>query len=146
MLLDSIFHDTKITVQEITPADNTILTGVGVDMKGYEGVAFVIAIEDVEAGTYVAKAQSAASSTYSDAADLEGSAQTFASSDGAGAWTMRVIDIKKPLERYVRPILTVPNLTATTQAVSVIAIQYNPRSVPQSNSGEALVSPAEGTA
>ena len=145
MEFKSVYHDLKITVEEIAVGANEIFTGVGVDTAGYEGVAFVLAVGDYEAGEYVMKAQQDTVSTYATVADLAGTAQTFTSVTATNT-NVRVLDISHPTERFVRPIVTIPNLTATTQPASIISIRYGGRIRPESNDGEYHVSPAEGTA
>jgi len=140
---NGIFYDTKVDVLALQVADDVVVTGGGVDMQGYEGVAFVAGVVEGAVYTgYKLKAQQATSSTFSDAADLADTEISFASITGI---VKQVLDINKPTDRYVRPILTVPNVSATC-VVTLTAIRYNPRSVPQSNSGEYHVSPSEGTA
>jgi hypothetical protein len=54
------------------------------------------------------------------------------------------LEIIQPRERYVRPVLTIPNWTAV--AAGCIAIRHRAKTVPGSNAGELHLSPAEGTA
>lgn len=143
MLFNNAFEDLKHVPQVIKDADNETLNGAGVDMSGYEGVAFFVQALKGEALDFSIKAQQAAVSDYSDAADLAGSAVAFSTTVGADGSTMLVVH--RPTERYVRPVVTVPNATAATP-VSVIAVQYGGRYRPDSNSGELLSSPDEGTA
>ncbi len=142
MDLKSIFHDAKVSVQVMKSADNETLTGVGVDMAGYEGVAFIVSALKGEVAAFSIKAQQDTDSAYGTAADLLGTATAF--SDAVGTDAVCVLDIYQPRERYVRPVVTVPDWTA--KPVSVIAIQYGAREVPVSNAGEFHQSPAEGTA
>jgi hypothetical protein len=55
------------------------------------------------------------------------------------------LEIHTPNERYVRPLVVVPNATAATPT-AVLAIQFNAKEIPQTNAGEVHISPAEGTA
>lgn len=139
----SVYHDIKVVPQVIKAADNETLNGAGVDTAGYEGVAFVAYALKGEALDFSIKAQQAAVSDYSDAADLLGTAKTFSTTVGADAHA--VLDIYRPEERYVRPVITVPNATAATPT-AVIALLYGGRVHPESNTGEFHPSPAEGTA
>lgn len=150
----SAMHDCKITVLTATVADNAIVTFRGVDMAadgGYDGVCFVFGVVDGSVvADFVPKAQQDTASTFATAADLAGTAHTFSSLTGV---VTAIMDIKGPKERYVRPILTVPN-TAATCIVCCTAIQYNGRSKPasldstttNSATSEFLAEPAEGTA
>jgi len=139
----SIYHNCKVVPQEIQTADNEALNGAGVDMQGYEGVAFIAYAEGGEALDFSVKAQQAAKSDYSDAADLDGTATAFSTTADADGHA--VLDVYQPRERYVRPVLTVPD-AAAAKAVAMVAIQYGARTRPVSNEGEFHQSPAEGTA
>jgi hypothetical protein len=145
MDIKSLYHDTLITVEEIAVGDNEIFTGAGISMKGYEGAAFIVAVGDYEAGTYTFKLQCSTTSAFTDAADLEGSSYTFATITTANT-NVKIVDIQRPPEEYVRAILTIPNLTSTTQPAAIIAIRYGARILPQTNTGEFHQSPVEGTA
>jgi len=151
--MKSIFHDCKVTVLSQEVADDTLVTFRPVDMAadgGYEGVAFAIGVQEGSiVTTYVAHAQQDTTSGFGTAADLEGTALTFSSITGAKTV---LLDIYKPAERWVRPILLVPN-TAATVIVSCTAIQYNARQAPATQdattsgswTGEFHAQPAEGT-
>lgn len=143
--MKSIFHDTKIALEILKVADNETLTGTGVDMSGYEGVAFVAVAYRGEVAAVTLKAQQDSASNFGTAADLEGT--SVAMPMAVGTDTIAVLDIYQPRERYVRPIMTVPNIT-TPAACAVISIRYNGRINPQTVAAiaEFHVSPAEGTA
>ena len=127
-------------------ADNEDLTGAGFDMTGYSGVMFIAGMMSGEAGTISLKAQQAGSANFGDAADLVGTATTAVAGTAATGYACAILEIVDPQERYVRPILTVPNLN-TANAAWVIGIAYGPDILPVSNSNAELhVSPAEGTA
>lgn len=153
--MKSVFHDCKVTVLTATVADNETITFRGVDMAadgGYEGVAFVFGVVDGSVvTTFVPKAQQDSSSTFgTDVQDIAGTANTFGSITGVKTIC---IDILKPTDRYVRPILAVPN-TAATCVVCCTAIQYKAREAPATQdatttgswTGEYFAEPAEGTA
>lgn len=152
--MKSVFHDCKVTVLHARVADDAIVTFRGVDMAadgGYEGVAFVFGVVDGSVvADFVAKVQQDTAVGFGTAADLAGSAVTCDSITGIKTI---VTDIYRPLERYVRPILTVPN-TAATCVVCCTAIQYRGRTAPASAdstttgswTGEFHSGPAEGTA
>jgi hypothetical protein len=152
--MKNVFNDCKVTVLQSVVADDTLVTFRGVDMAadgGYDGVAFAFGVQDGSVvDTYVAHVQQDGDSAYGSASNLLGSALTFSSITGAKTV---VLDIGKPGERYVRPILLVPNGAATT-VVSCTAIQYNARSAPATQdsttsgswTGEYHAAPAAGTA
>lgn len=139
----SILKNCKISIQSLKSADNETLTGAGVDMLGFDSVIFIPFALKGEALSFTIKAQQAQISDYSDAADLAGTSVTFATTVGADA--LSGLEIHKPSERYVRPVTAVPNAAAATPT-AVLAIQFNAKDLPQTNSGELHVSPAEGTA
>ncbi len=152
--MKSIFHDTRVTVLTARVADGAIVTFNGVDMQadgGYEGVAFAFGVVDGSVvADFVAKVQTDSASAFSSAQDVAGSAITFSSLTGV---VTAELDISRPPERYVRPILTVPN-TAATCVVCCTAIQYNGREAPSTPdsttddcwTGEFHAEPANGTA
>lgn len=142
-LLHSIYHDVKLAIEVMKDnADNETLTGAGVDMLGYEGVAFVLQAEEGEIASLSMKAQQDTDVAFGTAADLLGTATACATTVAARG--LAVLDIYQPKERYVRPIVTVPDWTA--KAVSVLSIRYGGRIRPETNTGEFHQSPAEGTA
>lgn len=142
-MLKSIFHDTLLAVEALKAnANNETLIGAGVDMHGFEGVAFILVAGAGEVASWSIKAQQDSDSAFGTAADLEGTATTVASAVATNA--IGVLDIYQPQERYVRPIVTVPNITAVPGAV--ISIRYHTRVMPQTNTGEYHQSPDEGTA
>lgn len=139
----SILKNCKISIQSLKAADNETLTGAGVDMLGFDSVIFIPMALKGEALNFTIKAQQAALSDYSDAADLEGTSVAFSTAVGTDG--LSALEIHQPNERYVRPLTAVPNAAAATPT-AVLAIQFNAKEVPQSNAGELHVSPAEGTA
>ncbi len=142
-MINSIFKDCKISISSLKAADNETLTGATLDMQGYDAVAFVAVALKGEALNFSIKGQQGAASDMSDAADLAGTAVAFTTAIGTDGLT--ALEIHQPLERYVRALVTVPNATAATPT-AVIALQFNAKNVPITNSGELAVSPAEGTA
>ncbi len=143
MLFKDMFEDTKFVPQVLKAADNETLVGAGVDMSGYEGVAFYVYALKGEALNFTVKAQQDSDSAYGTVADLKDTSVAFATTVGADGSTM--LDIYRPTEQYVRPSVAVPNAVAATP-VAVIAILYGGRNRPESNAGEIHASPYEGIA
>lgn len=143
--MKTILHDGLVAVEEIETADDEAVNGAGVDMQGFDAVAFIVAAEGGEADDFAIKAQQDTASDFSDdAQDLEGTEVSFSTTTDADG--LAILEIRQPQERYVRPVVTVPNLSAA-KAVSIISIRYRSiESLPQSNDGELHVSPDEGTA
>ena len=142
--MKNIFHDCLVTVELIeADADNASYSGAGVDMQGFEGVAFILAFGDTESGGYTIKAQQDTTSGFGTAADLEG--PSILCTTVTTGNLVEVLDIYQPQERYVRAVVAVPNLT-TAQEAAIIAIRYGAHEKPQTNVGEFHPSPSEGTA
>lgn len=139
-----VYLDKKYSVQTLKAADNETLTGTGVDMSGYEGVDFYVVALEGEALSFSIKAQQDSDAAFGTAADLLGTATTFTTTIPAKGEA--VLRIHQPAERYVRPIITVPNANTATP-VACVAVQYGARVLPYAQAlGELHVSPAEGTA
>jgi hypothetical protein len=122
--------------------------GATLDMKGFEGVLMVVNFATIAAsGVNSIKAQQGAASNLSDVADLAGTKQDVAVDDDDQIF---VIDVFRPLERYVRVVVDKDGTNAAAE--SAIYIQYGARSEPTVFAVDDLVnleqfeSPAEGTA
>lgn len=130
-------------------AGSTDLNGDGVDMNGYEGVVFLCAMGAITAGAVTAllAQQDTASDFTDDAQELAGTQIDIAADDDGQLF---VLDIFRPTDRYVRPVVERATQNAVVQ--SIIAIQYGARELPKTQdvtdeiTAEAHVSPAEGTA
>lgn len=143
----NFLYDTKVSIQTYKSADSETLTGAGVDTFGYRGVAFIVgAAGGEDFATWAIKAQQDSDSAFGAAADLVGSAKTFATVASPSTDGVAVLEVVEPRERYVRPVITVPNVT-TAKITFCIAILYGAKNLPVSvNVGELHVNPAEGTA
>jgi hypothetical protein len=123
--------------------DNETVTGAEVDMQGYQGVKFIVVVEEGEVASFTIKAQQDAATGMGSAANLAGTAVTVASS--VTVKKVAVLDIKEPLKRFVRCVVTVPDVTVK-MGVCIIAELYNPMIAPVTQpAGEFHISPAEGT-
>lgn len=140
----------KITrVSNAVAAGSTDSNGSSVDMQGFEGVLFVALFGTLTASAVTGlKAQQSSDDGSSDAfADLAGTAQSIADSKDDDCL---VLDVCRPRERYVRPVVT--RATANAVIDGVLAIQYGPRAKPTTHDAASIagselhVSPAEGTA
>lgn len=125
-------------------ADNETINGTTLDMLGYEGVAFFLIAGKGEVANVTIKAQSGAASNMSDAADLTGTSVTIATAVATDSFGF--LEVKNPLERYVRCVVGAPNIT-TPALITVVALRYGKNWRPETNAdGESHQSPAEGTA
>jgi len=141
----SFLNNTEVSIQALDgSADNEALTGAGVDMQGFDSVAFVTGCLFGEELDLSMKAQQDVTAAFATAADIKDSAVAFTTDVYTSG--LATLEIHNPQERYVRPIITVPNADAA-KAVFCIAILFNANKHPVgANDGELLVSPAEGTA
>jgi hypothetical protein len=117
-------------------------------MSGVEGVLMIVKFATIAASAVVTiKAQQGDESDLSDAADLEDTGISVAEDDDDQVF---IIDLYRPLERYVR--LYVDKDASNATAESAIYVQYGARSLPADNNVddevtcELHVSPDEGTA
>jgi len=123
--------------------------GAGLDMRDFEGVLMIVKCAAVHnSATYSIKAQQSSDDNSTDTyADLLGTSITIAGSDDDQIF---IIDLVKPLERYVR--LYVDKDTSNACAESAIYVQYGARAEPVTQTVtdevtyEMHISPAEGTA
>lgn len=148
--MQNLLKDIKVTrVLNAVAAGTSNQNGATLDMSGWDGVLFIAAVGTLTSTQVTGlKAQQGNASNMSDAADLAGSAVgPFADADGNKALAL---DIYRPLERYVRCVVT--RGTANAVIDGVIAIQYRGRKSPVTQdttyiaANKQLVSPAEGTA
>ena len=139
--MQSITKDCKITrVKTSVAAGQATTNCTSVDMQGWDGVVFIAEIGTIAAtGTVTMHCEQ--SSDNSSFSDLENTANALGASDDD---KLIITDIKKPGDRYVRPVII--TATANGEIDGVIAIQYNGDKSPVTNSNsEFHVSPAEGS-
>lgn len=119
-----------------TAAGATSVNGIVIDTAGAERVCFVTVLGDgTNTGTVLVKAQSGSASDGSDMADITGATTATATSDGTNTDNkLLVLDVVKPLKRYVR--IVVVRAVANHVIDSAVAIVYDNRDVPvtQTNS------------
>jgi len=139
----SLLKNTKISISALKVADNETLTGAIVDMQGFDSVAFIAGALEGEALNFSIKAQQDTDPAGATMADLAGTSVAFSTTIPAKGLT--TLEIHQPQERYVRPLVIVPNAVAATPTFC-IAIQLNAKDYPQANAGELHLSPAEGAA
>ncbi len=125
-----------------------VRNGATVDMQGYAGILMIVKFATIAAsGVNSIKAQSGALANMNDAADLLGTKITVAIDDDDQIF---MIDLFRPLERYVRLVMTKD--TSNACAESAIYVLYGAKDKPvvqtlaDNVTYELHVSPAEGTA
>jgi hypothetical protein len=143
-----LIDEAKMTIA-ITPtagaAGTSTINGATLDMAGWDGVLIVVPFGTIVSGAATSiKAQQGLDSGCSDCADLAGSGQTVI--DTADDTTF-YIDLRRPLERYVRVVVLRATQAATVGGATYI--QYKGRGKPATQgagvSGEKWISPAEGS-
>lgn len=146
-MIKSILQDTVVSVQVYKAADNEALTGAGVDMQNFRRVAFIVgAAGGEDFSTWSIKAQHDDASNFGSAADILGTAVAFSTVASPSTDGVAILEIVEPTKRYVRPVITVPNVN-TAKVTFCIAVKWGPNNKPTSNAaGELHVSPASGTA
>jgi len=143
-------EETKASIA-ITPAagvaGTTDLNGAILDMQGWDGVIMTVVFGVITATAVTSvKAQQDTDPAGGTMADLLGTGQTVADDADDKAFE---IDLKRPLERYVR--LVVDRGTANAVVSSAMYRQYRARNRPPAAQGtnvalERHLSPIEGTA
>lgn len=119
-------------------AGTTKRTSSILDMSGYEGVLFVAGLgTTIEGGTVdVYPEQNTSNSTVGMAEIAGTAAHTITAANAALTQSCIVVDVYKPLERYIQC-----NVTPATQnavILGVVAIRYNGRIGPQAD-GDSVI-------
>jgi len=139
-------HVKIIKVSAATGAGQTAINSTAVDMKGYEGVLFMVTVLAITtAGVQSINAAQDVASNGS-FTDLLGSKVTIADDDDNQTFWL---DVYQPSKRYVR--LEVARGTQDSAFGEIYAIMYGAHQLPEVNNtatvtGEAHLTPAEGTA
>ena len=134
-------HDCNIITVAAVATGTSAVTGAALDMAGYEGALFIIRLGTPAANNSVKITQCDTSGgSY---ADLTG---TSAGSHATN--TPIVIDVVRPIERYLKYVVT--RTTSTTVDIACI-IQYGkkgmrPVTQPSGTAHETFYHPVEGTA
>jgi len=142
-LIDEVKFSQAITLTAGASA-STAINGTVLDMAGFDGVLVSVQFGAITAGAVTSiKMQQDSAVGMGAAADLAGTGQTIP--DTADD-TMFCIDLRRPLEQFVRLVVS-----RATQAAAVAATyqQYRARNKPALQPAgvtvEKWVSPAEGT-
>lgn len=137
----------KITrVANAAAAGTSAVNGSAIDMLGFHGVMFVAAVGALTA-TQVTSLKAQEGDTSSPTADLAGSL-VGPLADGDSNKCL-VLDIYRPLKRYIRPVLN--RATANAVVDGIWAIQYCGDKAPTSHdtsvaASKVKASPIAGTA
>lgn len=143
----SLLNDVAIDrVLVDTVAGVAATAGDILDMAGYEGVIFIAKLGDVtDTSVVTLTAQQSTANAAGGMATLAGSA-TFTAGAANADNNLLVLDVYRPTERYVRPVLT--STVANAVKNGVIAIRYGARKVPATQgatvlAAATLIEPAE---
>ena len=145
--MHNLFRNIKATrVENAAAAGTSDIESDSVDMAGFEGVAFVVALGAITSGA-VTNVHLETSTDNSSFSDLEGSAQTVADDDDNQIW---ILDCYKPRERYIRCVVDRGTQNAVVDGIT--AYQYGPKLAPVTHDATTVggaeyhASPARGTA
>ena len=142
-----LLNNSKITECLAYASGTAVRSGATLDMLGYDGVLIIMKTATIAASAVGdLHAETSTDSGFSGGTDLIGTAIVTANDDDDQLF---VLDIYKPLERYIRGVVTKD--TSNAMAETVNYIQYNIRKGPVDNevddtiTSEFHVSPARGT-
>lgn len=133
----------------ITPAAgvaaHTDINGAIIDLANALGVAFLVRFGVIVATAVTSiKVQHGDAADLSDAADIEGSAQTVAATDDGKLF---VADVRNPTKRYARVVVLRATEDSTVQAEALVyGVRSAPITQPALTKVEAFGSPISGTA
>lgn len=140
----SLLNDAKWTqVSNGATAAQTELDSSILDMAGYDSVIFIATLGTVTDACVLGLAaqQNSVNSTSGMAQITNGpgtvnAAATFTASGSSN--TILITDVFRPIQRYVRAALT--RTTQNAVVNNIIAVQYNSRSLPVTQSASVLAS------
>jgi hypothetical protein len=124
-------------------AGTTVINSAAIDTANWDGVMFAVPFGTIAAGALTSiRLQQDDAAAMSAPADLAGTGQTILDTNDDSGF---LIDVRRPLKRYVR--LVIARGTAAATVGGVWAIQYRPRLKGQSPGVpvERWASPPEGT-
>jgi hypothetical protein len=117
-----------------------------VDMAGFDSLAFIVSIGAITAtGTVTIHAEQDVVTGMGTAADLAGSAQAYTDADSN---KLLILEIERPLERFVRCVCVRATANAVINGIYAIKRMAKNRPVTQGATvvaSKILLSPAEGT-
>ena len=114
----------------VTNANNTNDNSSRFDMAGYDGIIFLTTITDSATGgvaTLTVEASTTDADTYMAAITSASAAKTCASGDDING-TLLIVDVYRPLKRYVQGVRT--SSVANIAFGEIIAIRYRGKTMP----------------
>ena len=110
-------------------------TGAAVDMSGYEGVTFILAMGAGDEGS-AASLKAQGSHNNSDWVDLDHPAVEISDDDENG---LVILEVYRPLYRYIRPVVEREDSGTDGFALDgIIAIQHGARKLPVTQSEDVV--------
>ena len=140
----SLLKDTLVTrVMNAVAAGTSEQKSTVLDMQGFDSVMFVLLLGDVTIAdvlTLTAKSNPTSSTT---GGTSEGAVAAQTDPDGTSEDNkVVVLDILRPTQRYIFADIT--RITANAAIDGVLAIQYNAKSMPQTQGSTVLASALAG--
>lgn len=150
-MLSQILKD-QVSISRVlnaVAAGTSVQTSSAVDMQGFDGCLFILAVGALteDQVTSLKAQQSSDDGVVDGYSDLAGT--LVGPLDDADGNKLLVLDVFRPEKRYLKAVVN--RSTANAVIDGVIAIKYSARSLPTSQgasvaAAEAHVTPAEGTA
>ena len=146
--MKQLINNSKL-VSCVTPtagaAGTSAINGSVIDLADAEGVLIAVQTGAIVSGAVTSiKFQHGDASNLSDAADVEGTAQTIADTDDDKVF---YINLNRLTKRYGRLVVSRATQNATVSAVAVVyGVRNGPIAQGSGVSGESFTSPAAGTA
>ncbi len=109
----------QMSLQPQVRGSGATAAGTGIDMQGWDGIAFLVTHGTSDAASVALSTQESTDNSTWAASSVTATITALA---GTAAETS-ILDLYKPTNRYVRPLLTIGTATTGT-LVSVTAFQY----------------------
>ena len=146
-MIGSLLYDCKfLLVENNVTAGQATTVGEIIDTAGFGGACFIYKLGTVvDAAAITLTIYSGTDAAVSDVAALSGATAVVATTSSDGEQLL-IVDVKKPLERYLRP--TIVTAMQNVEIDSAICILYNPDVLPVTQTSfvdvdTQVISPAE---
>ncbi len=138
--MQSVLKEAVLNKDIDTQASGTgTTTGDALDMSTFGSICFVLALGDCADGAVITlKAQQGSTANLSDAADITGAAVSFTASATSADNKLLILDVKRPLKRYVRCAVVVATAAAVIE--SAVSLRYSPAAIPVKQGADVVAS------
>lgn len=150
MYLTDYANPIQLSTVTAGAAGTSSITSTAVDMAGYDGCMFIIPFGAIVSGAVTSIKLQQCDTSGGSYADLTGTSQTVADTDDDKTL---IIDIKQPLEQYLKVVVTRGTQNATVGGIYAVPYHKASRSTVLPVAGtnsiggvERFTAPAEGTA